>query len=151
MTEAQWIRSHVERLLQAEWDTCRVIEDDDGDYPFRGETSACWVSIVDSTPVMVRVFAHAAHGIKPSAKVYAELNDIQSRALSAAVSWSGGVVLVTQTISPIGLTQPVLAQAMRAVMGVADDVGTLIASSFGGSTPYQAQITTDEEVGGGTT
>ena len=40
MTELLWVRSHVERLLQDEWDACRVAADDDGDYPFRRGTAA---------------------------------------------------------------------------------------------------------------
>src|SRR5438876_1766786 len=38
MTELMWIRSHVEVLLQREWDVCRVVPDADGDYPFRRGT-----------------------------------------------------------------------------------------------------------------
>jgi hypothetical protein len=32
MSEAVWIRSHVERLLQEEWHRCRVRPDGYGDY-----------------------------------------------------------------------------------------------------------------------
>lgn len=60
MSESLWVRSHVERLLQDEWDVCRVTTDGDGDHPFRNGTAADWVAVLDSEPVMVRVFAHAA-------------------------------------------------------------------------------------------
>jgi hypothetical protein len=136
MSELMWIRSHVERLLQDEWQACRVEADCDGDYPFREGTAACWVSVMDTEPIMVRVFAHAATGVKSSLKLLSELNAIQWRALSASISLRGGTVVVEQTISPIGLTQPVLAQAMRAVGGVADDIGLLLAGMFNGATPY---------------
>lgn len=85
MSTALWIRSHVERLLQEEWDTCRVTVDDDGDYPFRCGIAAGWVQAMESDPVMVRVFAHAATGLGPSLKLFAELNSIQCRTLSATV------------------------------------------------------------------
>ncbi len=138
MTELLWIRSHVERLLQEEWGACRVVPDDDGDYAYRQGTAACWVSVMDTEPIMVRVFAHAATGVKASLKLLSELNAIQWRALSASISLRGGAVVVEQTISPIGLTQPVLAQALQAVGGVADDIGVLLAGMFNGSTPYPA-------------
>lgn len=50
-----------------------------------------------------------------------------------------GVVVVSQTISPYGLTGPVLAQALKAVGGLADDIGLLLAGMFNGATPYPSQ------------
>jgi hypothetical protein len=139
MSELAWITSHVERLLQDEWDVCRVSTDCDGDYFYRVGTAACWVSIMPAEPVMVRVFAHAATGIRPSLKLFTELNEIGRRALSATIVLEARTVVVSQTISPIGLTRPVLAQAMRSVAGVADDVGLLLAGMFGGATPFPAE------------
>jgi hypothetical protein len=136
MTQLMWIRSHVEQLLEAEWDACRVQADTDGDYPFRRETAAGWVSVLESDPVMVRVFAHAAFGIKPTAAVLRELNEIQRRLLSCRVEIVEGTVVVAQTINPVGMTQEVLAQALNAVSSVAADIGPLLVALFGGSTPY---------------
>ena len=96
------------------------------------------VACLDEAP-FVRVWAHAALGIKPSLAMWRELNDIQRRCLTSSVMWSSGVVVVTQTISAVGLTRPVLAQALNAVGNVADDIGILLASMFGGSTPYPAE------------
>jgi len=145
MSELMWIRSHVERLLQGEWDVCRLTVDEDGDWPYRTGTAACWVTVMDTEPTMVRVFAHAATGIRPSLKLLTELNEIQGRALSATILVQGRAVLVSQTISPISLTQPVLAQAMRSVGGVANDIGVLIAGMFSGVTPYPAAAPQPEE------
>jgi hypothetical protein len=146
MTELLWIRSHVEQLLESEWDVCRVEVDCDGDVPFRSGTAQCWVSVLDVDPPMVRVFAHAAFGLKPSLKLFRELNEVQHRALSTRVEYSNGIVLVSQTISPIGLTQPVLAQALGAVSTVANDVGLLLAAMFDGQTPYPAEVPDSEDV-----
>ena len=49
-------------------------------------------------------------------------------------------MLVSQVLSPIGLTQPVLAQALRSVSGVAEDIGPLLAAMFDGSTPFPVQV-----------
>lgn len=146
MNEMQWIRSHVERLLEDEWDCCRVHADDDGDYPFRSGTAMCWVSVMHSDPVMVRVFAHAAFGVKPGLKLYRELNDIQRGSLSAHLAYHDGVVMVSQTLSPFGLAREALAQAMAAVATTANEIGPLCAAMFGGSTPFPAEDTSDEEV-----
>jgi len=145
MTQLMWIRSHVELLLQREWDVCRVLSDEDGDVPYRHGTAACYVSVLDLDPPMVRVFAHAAYGLKPTLKVLREINEIQGRSVSARVELRRDVVVVSQTFSPIGLTQPVLAQAMDAVGSVADDVGTLLAAMFDGATPFKHEIPDSEE------
>lgn len=148
MSMNEWVRSHVERLLQDEWNCCRVEHDGDGDYPFRSGTAACWVSILATDDVpYVRVFAHAAHSIKPTAAMFRELNDIQLRTTSCSIMWASGEVIVSQTISPIGLTGPVLAQAINAVGGVAADIGLLLALTFNGGTPYpaDAEVPHDEQ------
>ena len=145
MTQSMWIGSHVELLLQREWDVCRVLSDEDGDFPYRHGTAACYVSVLDGDPAMVRVFAHAAYGLRPTLKVLREINEIQGRALSARVELRRDVVVVSQTVSPIGLTQPVLAQALDAVGSVADDIGTLFAAMFDGATPFKHEIPDSEE------
>lgn len=69
-------------------------------------------------------------------KVYRELNEIQGHSLTARVQLVNDLVLVAQTLSPIGLTRPVLAQAMDAVGSVADGCGLLLALSYGGTVPF---------------
>lgn len=101
--------------------------------------------MLDSRPIMVRVFAHAAFGVKPTAAALRELNDIQRRMLSARIEIADGVVVVSQTISPIELTQPVLAQAVEQVSGAASDVGPMLVAVFGGATPYPAEQPQDED------
>jgi hypothetical protein len=146
MSEKMWIRSHVERLLADEWGVCRVAQDGDGDYPWSHGTAVGWVSVVDAgDSFMVRVWAHAAYEMKPSAKLLRELNDIQGRTLSTAICLAGHVVGVEQTISPIGLSQPVLAQALSAVRTIADDIGLLLTAVYGGRTPLPASATSESE------
>lgn len=146
MSEKMWITSHVERLLADEWNACRVRPDKDGDFAWTAGTAVGWVGVVGAGDrFMVRVWSHAANQLKPSAKLLRELNDIQLRSLSAAISLNGGAVVVQQTISPIGLTQPVLGQALTAVRNIAGDVGLLLASMYGGSTPLPASAAPHSE------
>jgi len=143
MGKRRWVRSHVERLLQDEWDTCRVRSDSDGDYFFRAGTAACWVQVM-ADPEYVRVFAHAACGVKPSAKLLTELNQIQARATTVAVFVSGEIVIVQQTLIAHGLNRHTLRQALLAVSTVADDIGQLVAGMFDGQTPFTAEASVDE-------
>lgn len=148
MTEHMWVRSHVERLLQDEWNVCRAKADPDGDYPWRAGTAACYVRVLGDPEPYVQVFAHAALDVKKSAKLLDELNQIQQRALSAAVRWDHGTVIVSQTLVPIGMDQTVLAQAMCAVSEVASDVGPMIAAVYGGETPFPVRSEGSEPAGG---
>lgn len=145
MSELMWIRSHVELLLQRQWYCTTVRQDEDGDYPFRADSGLCWVSVLDTQPPMVRVFGHAAIGVRPSLKLYRELSEIQKGVLSATVTHSDDLVLVSQTISPIGLTQPVLAQAINSVASITAEIGPLIAAMFGGATPCPSDQSSDWE------
>ncbi|HEY8302139.1 MAG TPA: hypothetical protein VIG48_09580 [Jatrophihabitans sp.] len=145
MSEMVWVRSHVERLLQDEWSVCRVEADRDGDYPFRNGTAACWVRLIDAGEPLVRVFAHAACGVRRSVKLLTELNDIQNRALTTSVMLTDGCVVIAQTVSAYELSCVVLGQAMAAVGGLADEVGVLLAGMFGGSTPLPAEVPEPEE------
>jgi len=145
MNEVLWIRSHVRQVLQDIWDVGRIDVDGDGDVPFRCGTAACWVTVLESDPIMVRVFAHAVHGVRASAKLYRELNDIQARSLSAHIEYGRGVVCVSQTISPIGLTAPILRQALDAVGGTAAEIGGLLAAMFDGDTPFAHPVDVDED------
>jgi hypothetical protein len=145
MSRSMWVRSHVELLLQREWNVCRVLTDPEDDFPFRQGTAACWVSVLDGDPPMVRVFAHAAFGLKPSLKLLREINDIQTRTLSARIELVDDAVVVSQTVCAIGLTQPVLAQALDAVGYVADDIGPLLVAMFDGSTPFPLEVADSED------
>jgi hypothetical protein len=79
----------------------------------------------------------SATGEGRSAKLLRELNEVQHRSLSARIELVDDLVLVSQTVSPYGLTGPVLAQAMEAVGSTAAHIGPLLVALFGGSTPFQ--------------
>jgi hypothetical protein len=138
------VRSHVERCLQDIWDVCRVPVDDDGDYPFRAGTAACWVRVDSALPVLVRVFGHAVVDVKRTAGLLREINDVNSRSRTTSVAWDAGVVRVSAMVHPDALDRASLRHALDAVSVVSNDLGPLMAGVYGGSTPYQAQ-----EAGGG--
>ena len=138
MNDITWLRSHVERCLQDAWGQYPLESDGDGDYLYRWGTAACYVSIVDSDPRLVRVWAVAAIVPKRSLKLLNELNDINERARTAHVYWSGKSVVVEQAVHAGGVTTETLQHACMSVAGIANDIGTLMAALFGGHTPYPA-------------
>lgn len=140
MSESMWVRSHVQQLLQEWWDVCRVKVDHDGDYPFREGSAMGWVSVLPTSPPMVRVYAHAVLDVRPTAKLFRWLNQAQRSALSGRAEVDGDLVVVSQTISAEGLTGPVLGQAVSAVGTMASEIGPVIAALFDGVTPFPPRL-----------
>ncbi|OMB89903.1 hypothetical protein A5746_21695 [Mycolicibacterium conceptionense] len=137
MSDIDLARSHVERCLQDLWDVHHVQTDDDGDYPYRRGTAACWISLDEHDPPIVKAIACAAVGVKKSAKLLGELNEINSRCRTSHVYWSGGSVIVEQSMLAHAVDRRALAHAGQSVASVANDIGTMIATMFGGQTPLQ--------------
>lgn len=133
------LRSHVERCLQDIWDVHDLVIDRDGDYPYRHGTAACWVSPFAGAVPGVRVFAHAAYELKPSAKLLREVSDLDVRSVWARVAFQNGVVRVSAELHWAAVDRLALAQAAHAVGQVAVDSGTLLATVYGGHIPFPAQ------------
>jgi hypothetical protein len=134
--EKVWLRSHVERCLQDVWDEPDVVVDDDGDYPFRGETAAAWVRLETALDLwLVAVFAHAAFGVTPTVKLLKELDEIAASARAVSVFQTGGLVVVRQAVLAESVDVPSLRFAIDGVRTVADQVGQLVTTVYGGHTP----------------
>lgn len=139
MDEKVWFRSHVERCLQQVWTEPRVQPDEDGDYPFRWGSALGWVAIDEEEPLL-RVWAYAAAGLRRSAKLLGEINDINLRSRSVHVVLSGHYAIVRQAMSAHGVDVESLGQAYGAVGSVAEDIGPMLAAVFGGSTPFPVEL-----------
>ncbi len=132
------LRSHTERCLQDIWGTSRLRTDADEDYPYRHGTAMCWVSVQQGPEPGLRVFAHAALGLKRSARLLTELNELNTSSRWARVGLVDGIALVSAELHWSAVDRLALAHAVRAVGQVADDVGTLLATVYGGDTPFPA-------------
>jgi hypothetical protein len=137
------VRSHVERCLQDIWEVRIPEVDEEGDYPFKTKVCVGWVRVEPMPPVMVRVFAHAAYEVKPSAALYKEINTLNARSRLATVSWSSGVVSVHAALPAEPLDRPSLRLALDMVSSVADDIGELTAAVFGGHSPARSAAGAD--------
>ncbi len=138
MSEIVWIRSHVERCLQDIWDRCDVKPDGDGDYGYRWGTAACYIRVEGGDPPLVRVWAHAVVGVKPTVRLLREVNDLNTHTRTAHVVLGGQAVVVEHVLHPAGLDRDTLRHACSAVGAVADEIGATISAVYGGSTPFPA-------------
>jgi len=133
------LRSHVERCLQDVWELPELVTDGDGDYPYRYGTAACWVSIQPGPDPGVRVFAHAAHSLRRSARLLEEVNELNSRSRWARIFWADGVVYVSAELHWTQVDQAALDRTWDCVGSVADDIGAMLATVFGGATPFPVE------------
>ena len=140
MGKKVWFRAFVERLLMAQFDTCELVVDVDGDVPFRDGSAACWLSIETRPAMAVRVWGIAADGIRPTAAALREVNDLNERAGLAKVTLVGGRVVVEVRLPADQVSARSLSRACGHVVGMADEVGVLFAAVFGGSTPFPAAL-----------
>lgn len=135
MSDIDLARSHVERCLQDLWGKHDICADHDGDYPYNSGSASCWIGIDPGDPPLVRATACAAVNVKRSGKLLAELNELNARCRTARVYWQGGSVMVEQSMLAHTVDRRSLAQAGQSVAAVADDIGPMIATVFGGHTP----------------
>jgi hypothetical protein len=61
----------------------RILTDDDGDFPFRFKSAACYIRVEQDPPHLVRIFAVAASEVSRSAKLLTELNGVNNSSRTA--------------------------------------------------------------------
>lgn len=133
------MRSHLERCLQDIWGTHDLVVDADQDYPFPYGIAACWVSPLVGPVPGVEVYAHAAVGLRPSAKLLREVSELNVRSRWTKVMYADGIVRVSAVLHWTAIDRLSLAHTLVQVGEVANDVGSLLAVVYGGSTPYPAE------------
>ena len=78
--QAEWFRAFVERSLQEVWESPELVQDDDGDYPFGDEDAMSYVTVESGSHLGVCVWSYAACGVKGTAGVLSEVNDLNKTA-----------------------------------------------------------------------
>ena len=144
MQEFEWFRAYVEQILAEAWNQPKVTPDEDGDYPYRYGTAACYVRLTDGEPITVRVAASAAVNVRRTAKLLAELNEFNARARFVSSYWVGGCVVAEMALQAEGVNTETLTIACAEVGQAAHDVGPLLAAMFDGRTPFAASDCSDE-------
>lgn len=145
MQQLEWFRAYVEQILEEVWNQPRLVTDDDGDYPFRYGTAACYVRVEPGPPMTVRVFAQAAMDVGRSAKLLAELNDFNASARSLTAYWDSGRVIVDEALVAEATNAETLTRACAEAGQAAHDLGPLLAAMFDGRTPYSQADCVEEQ------
>lgn len=135
--QTEWLAAYVEKCLRESWgDDAAFLRCHDDVTVFRLGTAACQVRVEIGDPVMVRVLAQAVVGVRLTAKLLREINEINARARIANLWWHDDDVIVECSLFAESVDADTLGQACRSVADVANDIGVGMAAMFDGATPY---------------
>jgi hypothetical protein len=136
-TEHQWFTSHI-RAAMSEILGEPVEPDSDGDFPVHGETACGWVRADTSDLWAAHIFALAAQGVSHRDGALREINEVNLHDSAIKVSLdSDGTVWVMYRLLADAVTEDNLRCAISRVIGVADRIGPLLATVYGGETPIR--------------
>ena len=110
--------------------------DDDGDLPIHGKTSRGKVRLDIKEPWGVRVLALAARGVPMKAAVLKEINaaNLSVRGIRVVLRKDGNV-RVEYLLFADAVTTDNLRSVIGGVLELADELGPMLATVYGGSTP----------------
>lgn len=143
MTYCLALRHHVERSLERDLDVPTFGPDEDDDYGAVVADLVVWIRpLLHHEPPLVRVWAPAVHGVKKSARLLAEVNDLNLGMRQIRCTLSGASVIVAAEVEIESVTDGLLVRLVTQVGETAAHVGDLIATVFGGECP---RLSTDIE------
>jgi hypothetical protein len=132
-TQQEWFSNYVSATMSV---LGVHAPDADGDLPVQGSTSRGWVRIQTDEPWGVRVFACAAYGVPAKVAVLKEINAVNLAVRGARVVLDkDGYVWVEYLLFADAVNTDNLRAVIRHVLEIADDVGLMLATVHGGSTP----------------
>lgn len=135
--QAEWLAAYVEKCMLQSWEDEAEELGRLGDVvAFRSGTAACIVRVESGTPVMVRVMAKAVLGVRSTAKLLRELNEVNARSRVANSWWNDGDVVVECSLFAESVNADSLRDACFHVAAVANDIGVGFAAMYDGATPY---------------
>lgn len=133
MAYADMARSHVKELVRQGMGLTELVEDCDGDLPFRRGTAAYFIS-TRMDGAKLRVWSRTVGDIKPTVAVLREVNAANLGLETARVIVRGREVFVEGVLPVDSCTAEQLAELCLEVGVVADELGSMIAAVHGGST-----------------
>jgi hypothetical protein len=119
--------------------------DDDGDYGIVHDGMLCWVRILGGEEPIVRVWAQAAYDVKRSAKLLAELNEVNSGLRLLRCFWHQGTVIVAGEMVLESVEPGDLGGLVMHVGATARHTGELVAAFFGGEVAAAPQCDSESE------
>lgn len=131
--------SHVQRLLREGMELAEVVQDGDGDYPFRHGTAMYYLS-VGASGHMAKIWSHAVYGLKRSKAVLREINSTNERMIHGRAFLQGGHLVVEAYVPIQCLPADYLAAVCEEIGRTADGVGQLLAAVHGGTMSIADEI-----------
>jgi hypothetical protein len=127
--------SHVQRMLREGMELEKVEQDGDGDYPFRHGTAMYYLTVLRGGRLL-KIWSHAAYGVKPTKAVLREVNST-NELLMHCRTYMWGETLVVEAFVPIESLIPGYLAAVCHELGcTADRVGQLLAAVHGGHVAF---------------
>lgn len=124
--------SHIQRMMREAMELDgEIVQDSDGDYPFRHGDAAYFLS-VGRGGHLVKIWSHAVFGLKHTSAVLREVNEANEQLMHCRVYLTGGT-LVVEAFLPIETLIPGYLAAVCSEVGtVSDRMGHLMAAVHGG-------------------
>jgi hypothetical protein len=73
-----------------------------------------------------------------------EVVELNGRCRWAKIGWNHGTIVVEQSMHWATVDKAALERALDAVTVVSDDIGAMLATVYGGSTPYPSPVESED-------
>jgi hypothetical protein len=130
--------SHVQRMLREAFELDELEQDGDGDYPFRHGTAMYYLTVLRGGH-LVKVWSYAVSGLRPTAPVLREVNDLNARLLHSRAFLCGGHLQLEAFLPIESLVPGYLAAVCLELGRAADEVGQLLAAVHGGQVCFAGE------------
>jgi hypothetical protein len=133
------IRPYLEKLLSESLGVPTVASDDEGRYRVRVGTSGFVVELLDSEPVVVRMWSPLATGMTKSVELLEMLNSLNATGLGLRAFFVDGMVVLATEILAETLDARELDFAGHLLVGAAERLGPELVEQHGGELPFSDQ------------
>ena len=146
MIDHQALHHHIQRLLQRDLGMPLAEADGDGDYGSIIDGHIVWVRpLLGESPALVRVWTPAAHGVKRSAALLKEINELNTGLNQVRCFLVESDVMISAEMELESVEAGELGRLVTRVGETAEHIGELITTVFGGHPPFAVGIVGDDE------
>jgi hypothetical protein len=140
------LEHHLQRMLMHDLELpyADVEADEDGDYPLLTESGALVYArlIYEADQVWVRLWTQAAHGLRRTAKLLREVNEINQRHVGSRVLLSdNGVLIVAAEVRADSVEPGELGTLIGILTETATEIGELVQIVYGEPLPASDDAT----------
>src|SRR4051794_5081812 len=128
---------HLVRSIERDFGVTNVEQDDDGDFCVAGGDRPVWVRplLCAETP-LVKVWSPAVFGVKGSAALLREINDLNLNLCQVRVVYDDPVVVVASEVEAESVQPGQIGRLAGIVGSTSAGAGTMIAAVFGGEAAF---------------